>query len=214
MLDLIQFTSLIFSGLFPLKASSLLLATNIIRTGIQLCQIPLYSRLPLIAQMRILSSQKELTIFVNGLMRISLNFIAMFFILFGIFGSTIINFISLETVFVSGLMWSLFALSSFLEKYASMHLQIYSTTNKIIFHKAVGLHAIIFMSFLYLFLPYFEEYSIPLSQLLSCVLFYTWFSVTRSYSALEGSFITNEMKIFTLPCIYLVVYILYNMFNI
>ena len=33
---LIQFTSLIFSGLFPLKASSLLLATNIIRTGIQL----------------------------------------------------------------------------------------------------------------------------------------------------------------------------------
>ena len=147
-----------------------------------MCQIPLYSRLPLIAQMRILSSQKELTIFVNGLMRISLNFIAMFFILFGIFGSTIINFISLETVFVSGLMWSLFALSSFLEKYASMHLQIYSTTNKIIFHKAVGLHAIIFMSFLYLFLPYFEEYSIPLSQLLSCVLFYMVFSNSIVFS--------------------------------
>ena len=186
---LIQASGFLFAQVGkPAQVASYLLALNLIRGVSSLSQAPFYSKLPLLARLR---SQGKITEQVSlaaiGMRRSYLVYMTVFLAL-GIFGKPIFNIVGTNVEFPDGWLWNLFGMAILVERYGAMHLQLYSTTNHIVWHIANGISGTIFLFVALLGYPQFGVHVFPTGILAGNVGFYAWYSARYSYRAINAGF--------------------------
>ena len=83
--------------------------------------------------------------------------------------------------FVPTNLWLLLALGFFVQRFGAMHIQLYSLTNRIVWHVANGVSGTLVVISLALLIRPLGIYSLPIAWLIGHALFYMWYAARKSY---------------------------------
>lgn len=192
------------------QVAAYLLGLRLIRMVSQFSQAPFYSKLPILAKLRSMGNiQGQIDVAKRG-MRLAYWSFVLPFIALGFGGPYLLPLIKSNAQFPDPLLWSLLGFAMFAERYGAMHIQLYSTTNHIIWHKANGIAGIIFITFSILFFNHLEVYAFPVSLIISYCLFYCWYASKYSYKAFLMNKLRFECSVLTGPILTFSIFIFIN----
>jgi hypothetical protein len=83
-------------------------------------------------------------------------------------------------------------LAALTERFGAMHLQVYSTTNHIIWHWLNGITGLLWLGLMLALVPWIGLYAYPTGMLIAYIVFYSRVSMRRSHASLGISFWTFE----------------------
>lgn len=136
----IQLSALLYARLQEVGVvATYLLAMRLMQALSTIAQAPFYSKLPTLARLKAAGNDDELLRLASRGMRGAHLTYCIGFLVIGFAVPPVLQVIGSRTEFASPQLWSLLGVAFFLERYGAMHLQLYSTTNHIIWHKANGL---------------------------------------------------------------------------
>lgn len=197
----IQFSGVMFSQFAaPSQSAAYLLALRLIQAISQFSQAPFYSRLPTLA---VLYSEKrvaEALAHAKQGMRQSHWAFACGYIVVGALATPALTMFDSETRFVPIPLWSLMGAAYFAERLGAMHIQLHTTTGKIIWHIANGFCGLSMLILCRLCYPHLGTASFPLAMLLSYALVYTPITALHSAKAFRFNWFSFERTV-SLPAI-------------
>jgi hypothetical protein len=191
----------------PAAAASYLLAANLGRSLDQFSQAPFYSRLPRLAQLRVagdLNLQRQVA--QRGMMLTSW-ILVLGLIALGVGAQPLLDVIGSNADFVDPQLWALMALGFFFERYGAMNLQLYSSTNHIVWHIASGVSGLIYVLTLWALFDRMGVYALPAAHIAAGLLWYGWYGARKAYSAYGLSFCAHELRTNGLPFLILLVFV-------
>jgi O-antigen/teichoic acid export membrane protein len=181
--------------------ASYLLALRLMQTISQFSQAPFYSKLPLLAKLRSEGNlEQQVQVAKKGMTLAYWTYVAGFIAL-GLLGTPLLRLIGSNAEFVTPLLWGVMGLSMFAERYGAMHIQLYSTTNHIIWHIANGVSGFIYVV---VALALFKEvgvYAFPLGTLVGYLGFYCWYAAMHSCRAFRLNFWEFERSVMLIPLV-------------
>lgn len=176
-----QATGLIYARTAgSVEAGSYLLALRYLAATNQFSQAPFYSRIPVLARLQGQRRYEEMIPLARRGMRLSyLSFVFIAALL-----AFLIPFVLERTdgkiPFPDPRLWWLLVLGGFAERFGAMHLQLYSTTNKIRWHVANGVSGTIIIAATFAMLPHLGVYAFPLATLAGYLGYYVWYATYLS----------------------------------
>ncbi|MFT4155389.1 hypothetical protein [Parafilimonas sp.] len=174
---------------------------------------PLYSKIPLLAQLRVQNNQpKLLNIAIRGVSLSHLTFM-LGFVFIGMFSTELLHIIHSNVPFVSQSMWMLLGFAFFVQRYGAMHIQIYLSTNHVISHIADGVSGLLYIISALLLKEYIGVYAIPAGMIIGYLGFYSWFAARYSYRSLNAKFWYFEKKTTLLALLIFIFYIAFSLFK-
>lgn len=179
--------------------ASYLLALRLIDMVSQFSQAPFYSKLPILARLRSEGKLAEQVRVAKRGMSLAYWAYIVGFIGLGLFVAPLLKLIGSHVEFVSPLLWILIGLGKFVERYGAMHIQLYSTTNHIIWHIANGVTGIIYILVSLTLFKAIDIYAFPLGILAGYIGFYSWYSAKHSYQAFGLNFWSFERSTMLIP---------------
>ncbi|UII34298.1 hypothetical protein LVD17_10805 [Fulvivirga ulvae] len=207
-----------FSGIYyaqfenSQEVASYLLALRIITILSDFSRVPYYSKLPLLAILRARNEFKEqLTVASKGMI-LSYWILVISIIIIALTSDFFIGLINSQSPFVSRCLWITMGIGVFLERYGAMHIQLYSTTNHIIWHKANGISGLIYIGFVIIAFNELGVFVFPVAQIVSNLAFYSWYSAHYSLKSFELNFFTFEKKVAIPPALVLFIFGIYIWF--
>jgi hypothetical protein len=206
----LQISGIIYSNIGSAKdVASYLLALRLMQNIKSVAMAPFYSKLPLLAQLRAKGKfNKQLEIAKRG-MNYSYWAFLIPFIIIGLYADHFLRFINSNADFVGPLFWGTLGLGYFLERYGAMHLHLYSTSGKIIWHIANGISGMIYIIVIFLLFNKLDIFVIPVAFLLSMLLFYSWYSASHSYRLFRVNFLNFEKSAVLAPSVLMLVFLFY-----
>ena len=204
---LVQLSGIIYAQVGEASGvASYLLALRLIQMVSQFSQAPFYSKLPTLAKLRSEGNlNHQIIIAKRGMLFAYWTFVAGFIGL-GIFASPLLVVIGSNVKFVNPLLWGLMGLGIFAERYGSMHINLYSTTNHIINHFANGFSGLIYLVFSLTLFKQIGIYAFPIGTLAGYLGFYCWYSAKHSYQALGLNFWAFESSVMIPPLAVILIY--------
>ncbi len=173
-----------------------LLGVSLISKVNEFALAPFYSKLPILAQKRALGDVQALTTLSQRGMFISYATFLLGFASLGILGPSLIHWIGSNAEFPTAAFWTLIGVAFFLERFGAMHLQLYSTTNNIIWHWVTIGYAIIYLLTLVIGLKPLGVNVIPLGMILGYATFFVPISTWYSYRSVKSGFWRFEKTAF------------------
>lgn len=176
-----------------------LLALRLVSTVADLSQAPFYSKLPLLAQLR--SEGRvvdQISVAQLGMRRAYWTYVAGFIGL-GVVVPTALHLIPSTVPWVSPQLWVLLGLAFLVERYGAMHIQLYSTTNHIVWHIANGVTGVLYIGLALLLLPHLGVYAFPTAMLAAFAGFYAWYSAGHVYRAFHIRAVPFERHALLVP---------------
>ncbi len=155
---------------------------------------PFYSKLPLLASLYAQGNKAAIIVTSSRSMRVSHWIFLAGIIIVGLFLPPLLLVTGSNAEFVSPLFWLLIGASFFCERFGAMHLQLYSTSNRIIWHIANGVTALIAIITVWALYGLVGIFAFPLGYLVSNLGFYSWYSAKHSYREFQLDWITFERK--------------------
>lgn len=206
---LLQITNMLFAKEGDSKeVASYLMAYNLIRQVSTFSQAAFYSRIPTLARLRAEDNRKELIKVAQKGMQLTYWVFIIGVIGMALFGTYVLPYIKSNIRFPDLFLWALLGLGILLERFGAMHIQLYSTANKIIWHIANGVTGCIFLLIFFLFKNTIGLYVFPIAILFSNLLFYSWYSAYFSYKSIQQSFFFFEKKAFIPALIFMSAYVI------
>lgn len=181
------------------EVASYLIALNLMRNINQFSQAPFYSKIPLLARLRSEGDLARQRGVASRGMSISFWVMALGIVLVGIFAGPVFELIRSNADFVSQRLWALMGIAFFAERYGAMHIQLYSITNHIVWHKANGVTGLIFVLASAAMFDRLGVYAFPLAMLAANIGFYAWYSARHSYAAFHLKFREFELRTSVIP---------------
>jgi O-antigen/teichoic acid export membrane protein len=181
-----------------IEIASFLLAFMFIRQISQFSQAPFYSKAPLLAQYYVKNNRQGIIKLAQYNMSITYWLILIGCLFLIIFIDPILFIINSDVPFISPIAWWLLVFGILIERYGAMHIQLYSISHDIIWHKANSITGVIFIGiFSILYLVYdFGYYAFIAAFIISNLAFYSWYSAKYSYQLLGTTFWKFEKKVF------------------
>ena len=211
---LTQISGLIYAQIgSSASIASYLLGLQFVNTIVGFSKAPFYSKIPGLA--RLYSEQKykeEVRLAQRGMIYSHWTFIVSF-VMVGIFVPEILNLIKSHAEFVNPLMWILLGFGFFAERYGAMHLQLYSTTNHILWHIANGVSGIVYLIISFVLLPIIGVYAFPIGYIAGYLGYYAWYSALYSYKKFKMNFFEFESKTVLIPFIIFLIYSFSHLFT-
>jgi hypothetical protein len=194
------------------SVASYLFGLRLIQTVSQFSQAPFYSKLPLMARLYAENKHSELVQIAKlGMAYAHWTFVTGFIAL-GLIGAPLLIYIGSNAAFPDHSLWSIMGASFFIERYGAMHIQLYSTTNRIIWHIANGFTGLIYISLSLMLFGKLGVLAFPLGMLLGYLSFYSWYTAIHAYRTFKMNFFVFERGTAFIPFIITLVYIsLYNL---
>jgi O-antigen/teichoic acid export membrane protein len=183
----------------PTNLASYMLGLRLIQTISQIASAPFYSKIPLLARLCAEGKRDELINIATRGMKLSNITFLIGFVAVGVLSDYLLNLIGSKTSFPSVCMWSLLGAAFFVERVGAMHIQLYSTTNHVIWHIANGITGGVMILLSYVLYGFLGVVAFPVAMLVSYVLIYCSISCYHSYKAFELSFWKLDGKITILP---------------
>lgn len=188
------------------QTASYLLAMRLMDTVDQFSQGPFYSKLPLLARKR---AEGDITGLISIAQRgMAIGFWAFVsgFIFLALFAQPLLTFVKSNASFASPDLWLLIGIAFFIHRYGAMHIQLYSTTNHIIWHIADTVSGTVFIVVSLTLLSHMGVYAFPVAMICGWLGFYSWFAAGYSYRAMNTSFWRFERLTLIPPIIVLSLY--------
>lgn len=189
--------------------ASYLLALRLINQIKEISMAPFYSKLPLLAMLRVKNDIKELAKVCERGMFISHLSFAVGFVLVGFSSNYLLALIHSDTKFVSHTMWLLLGIGFFFQRMGGMHIQVYMSSNHVISHITDIVSGLIFFCTVFFLFKYIGIYAIPVGMIAGYSGFYFWYGASRSYKSLGLSFGKFELKILPIPILLVLGYLIY-----
>jgi len=179
----------------PHKLASYLLAIRFMNMISEFSRAPFYSKIPQLNMLRAIGDTATFVNLAKKGMRLSymMDFIGIIMMTFA--GPWIFRFLGSDVPFPSDALWMTLLTYMVIERYGSMHLQLFSTTNKIIWHKANGIAGVIAVSFSLASFPYLEVLAFPVGLIVGYGFFYSWYCSLRSYRSIREGFMDFEKTV-------------------
>ncbi|KOR32965.1 hypothetical protein TI05_03880 [Achromatium sp. WMS3] len=197
---LIQLSGVIYAQLAETdKVASYLLGLQIIRAVVSFSAAPFYSKIPVFSKLYAQHSWEQLIASAARGMSLSYWVFVVGFVSFGITADWLLELVGSNVNFPSSLVWCLLGLAFFLERYGAMHLQLYSTSNHIIWHITNGIAGIIMIILSVILFPLLDVIAFPLSILGGYLGFYSWYAALHSYKKFKLSFWSFEKNVMLPP---------------
>ena len=195
-------------------ASSYLFALRLMYALTQFSQAPFYSKIPLISKLYSSGNLNEQFQVITRGMSLSYWTYVIGFISIGLSADVLLKLNNSNLIFVSPLLWSIMGLAFFAERYGTMHLQLFSVTNNIIWHIITAISGFIYIVSSYILYKLINIYAFPVAILIGYAGFYCWYAAKHSYSKFNLNFIKFEritsFKPLLVLAIYSIVTISYN----
>jgi hypothetical protein len=191
----LQFSGIIYANIGDEKSvSDYLFSLRIFTLLSQFSQAPFYSKLPL---MQAFYSQGLQIKFIKISQERIFYSIWLFFtgaIIFQYLGEPILVAIGSNIEFPPKLYVAIFVLAFAVERIGAMHIQMFTVTNKIIWHISNVVSGIIFVLFSVLLYNWLGPYSLPVGFLISNSVFFAPYNIFHSVQEFGLNFIKFEMK--------------------
>jgi len=179
--------------------ASYLLALRIINQLREISMAPFYSKLPLLAILRVKNDIGSLTKIVKRGMLLSHLVYILGYIMIGLLSNTMINMLHSQVKFVSQPLWILLGLAYFVHRFGAMHMQVYLSTNHIISHIADGISGVLYIVSALILTHYVGVYAIPLGMLVGYLGFYAIYASRYSYRSLNNITFWEFEKAVSIP---------------
>jgi hypothetical protein len=182
----IQATGVLYAQLAaPAESAPYLLALRLINAIRLFSNVPFYTKLPAMAKAYAGGQSKRLIEITRiGMIRsnwlLTAGVLAISFI-----GARLLYLVGSKTPFVAAEVWGLLGLAILSERIGAMHLQLYSTTNHVVWHIANGVSGFIMLIAMPIMYKWFNILGFPLSILIGYVMFYIPYSMRLSYRAFD-----------------------------
>jgi len=205
---LIQASGIIYAQVGnPASVAAYLLGLRLIMTVTQFSQAPFYSKLPLFARLYAENRRDELIrLAKRGMTLAHWSYVAGFVAL-GLVGTPLLKYIGSNAPFPDQLLWSLMGIGFFIERYGAMHIQLYSTTNRIIWHTANGVTGTIYIVISLLLCGKIGVLAFPVGIIISYLGFYSWYAAMHAYREFKMNFYAFEKGAVLLPMAALLIYV-------
>ena len=207
---LVQFTGFVVGGtVSPVVSSRYLLTIRALDVLKQIANAPFYSQLPAFNGIFIRGDQKQLL----SKARESMLFVYVIFVCgvlaLDLFGNRLLYTLGSENSFLPSSLLLVIGAAYFFERYGGLHIQLYSLTNQIVWHKANGITACIFICSFGVFSVAQVDLiqNLCMSLLLANGGFYAWYAASHSYCHYKLRFLVFEKRAVLIPGI---VYCLYS----
>ena len=209
-----RLTPIFFAQLNPntIIMASFGLTFKLMTTIVDFSKAPFYSKLPYLAKEFTLDKKKGLKL-IQKRFFYSLILFVFSVIIVGTFGNKILNLLGSNTQLYSNVFWVIFGLAFFVERYSAMHLNIYTLSNHIIWHRMYFISGLIYIFLIIVLYKIFGELSFPISLLLSELIFSSWYSCRHSLELFNISFIKFESKVSLIPLLVLIFYAIFSIYN-
>jgi hypothetical protein len=186
--------------------STYLVAFRAIQMVSELSQAPFYSKIPALARLRSEGRFADQMSMAQRAMRLSHWTYAAGFVGIGLAASPLLASIGSQVQFADGRLWALLGLAFFVERYGAMHIQLYSTTNHIIWHVANGVTGVLYIAISLLLLGPLGVYAFPIGVLCAYLGFYSWYSAGYVYRTFHTGFFRFERAVAIPPAAVVVTY--------
>jgi hypothetical protein len=183
-----------------------LLAFRVMQMLMDFSNAPFYSKVPLLSNLRSQGREAEQIALASSGMRLAYwSYVA------GVIGTGIAAPLALRLVgsnadWVTPSLWAVMALAFFVERFGAMHIQLYSTTNHIIWHTANGVSGTIYLITSAALLPLAGVFAFPIGILVGYLSFYSWYAPLHVYRAFTFDFWSFQRETVLLPGALLVLF--------
>lgn len=188
-------TILLAKELPAAEGAKYLLALRFVSLVSQISNAPFYSKLPRLSLLRASGDLPNLIKLSQKGMFFSLHLFVLGVLGLGLLGPAIFSLLKKEVGFPSLELWLMMGAAIAFQRYGSMHLQIYSTTNTIVWHKVGGLSAGIMIILMVIFIPEIGGMALPASLLIGYGLIFAPWCTRLSLTSLGQGFWEYERKI-------------------
>jgi O-antigen/teichoic acid export membrane protein len=197
---IIQASGLIYGQMATAtQLASYMLALRLITTVSQFSQAPFYSKLPQMAQCYAQGQTAEQLVLAKRGMRLAHWVFVAGCLAVGWLADPLLALVGSKTPFVSREMWWLIGAAFFAERLGAMYLQLYSTTNHIVWHIANGVTGALMLALGVGLYPYLGITAFPLAMLVAYCGFYTWYAIRLSSKAFDFKWLAFERQCALLP---------------
>jgi hypothetical protein len=202
---IVQASGFVYAGLAsPDELASYLIGLNLFQTIRNFSQAPFYSRLPELAACTGRGDIDSLRVIASKNMNRVYLIYSMAFFGLAYLHEPLFKLIKSHVAFPSPLLWSMLGLAFLIERFGAMHLQVYSTTNHIIWHYLNGITGTLMIALTFPLFPHFGIVAFPLAMLLAYLMCYSWYAPYMSYRFLNTSFWSYEKQTF-IPILLLII---------
>ncbi|MEZ0359013.1 hypothetical protein [Mycobacterium sp. SA01] len=163
------------------SVASYLLGMRFMQILTQFSQAPFYSKIPVYSRLYAEGKKDELLQIAQRGMRLShwafvVGFLGIEFVV-----QPLLRLIGSNAAFPTSLLWTLMGLGFFAERFGAMHIQLYSTTNHIVWHIANGVSGTIYLAVSFGLLKVLGAYAFPVGIIAGYYGFYSWYAARFSY---------------------------------
>ena len=213
---LIQLSGVIYAQLGATdRVATYLLSLRFIDLVSRFSRAPFYSKLPLLARLHAQGNTETQVQLARRGMTLSHWSFVVGFIGLGLFAPPLLVFIRSNATFADPMLWTLLGAGILVERYGAMHIQLYSTTNHIIWHIANGVSGVIYVLVSLLLYRRLGVYAFPLGILVAYLGFYSWYAAKHSYQRFNLRFWSFERRPLLQPLsvmtLYVVVQLLWDL---
>src|SRR5262249_13180029 len=181
-----------------------LLAFRFVQMISDLSQAPFYSKIPALARLRSEGRFDEQLALARRGMQVAYWTYAAGFIAVGVAATPALKLVKSNIPFADPMLWALLGIGFFVERYGAMHIQLYSTTNHIIWHVANGVTGTIYLAISFALLPSLGVYAFPVAVIGSYLAFYSWYSAWHVYRTFQIGFLPFERTVVLPPAVVVV----------
>ena len=187
------------------KVASYLLGLRFIQIVSQFSQAPFYSKMPLYARLYAEGKKDKLLSLAQRAMRLSHVSYVAGFVFLGLVGGPLFKQIGSNASFPEPLLWSFMGIAFFIERFGAMHLQLYSTTNHIIWHVVTGVSGVVYLSVSLGLLGFIGAYAFPVGMITGYLSFYSWYSAVKSYKMFNIGMFNYEKSCTLAPAVCMII---------
>jgi O-antigen/teichoic acid export membrane protein len=196
------------------RVASYLFGLRLVQAVSQFSQAPFYSKLPMLARLRAADKIDDQRGIAQRGMKLSYWSFLVAFVGIGMTATPLFSLIQSNADFPDPLMWSMLGIATFAERFGAMHIQLYGTTNHIIWHIANGVGGFIYLTASIILYPFLGVYSFPVGMIAGNLLFYDWYSASHSYKAFGMRFWQFEKKTALAPMILMIIFVLFYLLRV
>jgi O-antigen/teichoic acid export membrane protein len=196
----IQGSGLIYAQNAPAeKAAAYLLLLRLVQSVSSFSQAPFYSKLPELSRLWANRQAENLRRLAARGMQFAYIVYVLGVVGLGVFFPILLHEFGSDIAFPDQLLWVLFGIGGLIERFGAMHIQVYSLTNHIVWHKANGVTGILFIFVSMILVPYIDTYGFAIGYIVANIGFYSWYSALKSYRVLATNFVEFDLKIVIAP---------------
>lgn len=198
----LQGTSLIYAQSSDGAAvAGYLLAVRLQQAIASMANAPFYSKLPRFNRWWAEGRKAEMVEAAGRAMRLTLFVFVLPVILLLFWGPDLFHMLGSRTPFPSAAVWWVLGAALLVERYAAMHLQLYSTSNHIVWHIANGGTGTLTLVSAALLFQWLGLLGIPLGLLLGNILFYAPYTAALNHRTFPIRLRTFDLKYALLPAL-------------